>query len=470
MSEERSLAVIESGAVGSPKRPGLRVAGIARRALAAALLVAAGSSSAATVPSITLTPVGEQWRVEYTLDAPAKALRFARTDRQGNRARDWTPVDPMIELVLVDGEEVIRRRDDAPFAQASFDVPPRYRPLEKDYAPFSPFGDGGLLIHTGRFHACVDRCADDDSPVWTFAMTPPAGAHVIHGGTVHDASLEFTDRDSGTNIYVGTATPVATPDVVAVVDQTLPVAARDALEQLFPRLMALYVEEFGPLPSKPMLFASHDAAHPGGGYGYQGGTLPGQVFIHIYGRHEAFSSDDFQARMRWHFAHEAAHLFQRYDRQPVPDGESWIHEGGADAKAALALQRLGVLDTTALRERIEGALAQCSSGLAERPLHTSHDAGAFDNYYHCGLLLQLAADAAARRASDGTCDLFCIWRDFLAAVAGGAPWNVDTFATVVERRAGPDTAAFIRRVASEQLQAPQQALRVGLEAAGIELP
>ena len=32
---------------------------------------------------------------------------------------------------------------------------PTYSRLPKDYAPFSPFGDGGMLFHTGRLFACV---------------------------------------------------------------------------------------------------------------------------------------------------------------------------------------------------------------------------------------------------------------------------------------------------------------------------
>ena len=44
-----------------------------------------------------------------------------------------------------------------------FTLTPTYRHLSKDYAPFSPFSDGGLLFHSGRFFACADECADSDN-------------------------------------------------------------------------------------------------------------------------------------------------------------------------------------------------------------------------------------------------------------------------------------------------------------------
>jgi hypothetical protein len=440
-----------------------------RPLMAGALWLAVGSASAITLPDVALEPAQAAWRASYTFAQPVQAMRFARVDRQGNRVTDWRALDPAIELALDDGEEVVRRRDGEPFDQVAFEIAARYRPLEKDYAPFSPFGDGGLLIHTGRFHACADRCDEETSnPVWQFAVSPPPAARVIHAGQVHEGPLRFTDGGSGTNLYVGSATPVETAHVIGIVDPTFPPAARQTLDELFPRLMALYAGELGALASKPMMFASHDADHPGGGYGYQGGTLPGQVFVHIYGRHENFGSAEFADRMRWHFAHEAAHMFQRYEAYPAGADASWIHAGGAEAKAAIALQRLGVLDQAGLRNRVDDALTRCSAGLVDRTLDTSHADGAFDNVYQCGLLLQLAVDAAARRASDGRCDLFCIWRDFQAEVARGAGWTAQTFIAIIERHAGEETAGFVRRVVGERLDAPQQVLRKGMLAAGMQ--
>jgi len=425
----------------------------------------------ATLPTIDLAPHGADWRVGYRFAEPVSELRFSRTDAQGNRMQDWRAVDDGIEIVMLDGEEVVRRRDGAAFEQVGFDIAPLYRSLEKDYAPFSPFGDGGLLIHSGRFHACAGSCEDAVDPVWQFSITLPDGAHLIHGGKViasrEPGSIAFDDSGSGTNLYVGRTEPVQTDDVVAVIDAQFPAAARTQLDALFPRLMGLYAAELGALADKPMLFASNDAAHPGGGYGYQGGTLPGQVFVHLYGRHEAFGDAEFAERMNWFFAHEAAHLYQRYEQAADP-GDAWMHEGGADAMAVLALQRLGLATPEAVDARLQAAIAECAPGIAVQALHESHRVGAFRNFYACGMVMQIAVDAAARRASDGRCDLFCVWRAFHARVDAGEKWGQAAFIAAVEQHAGAATAGFLRDVAGQPQPEGEAMLRAGLREAGVD--
>lgn len=412
--------------------------------------------------AIELAPHDAQWEVRYTLPHPARTLRFVRVDRQGNRASSWTPVDPSLVILLEDGEEVVRRTDGAPFERADFRMAPRYVALEKDYAPFAPFGDGGLLVHTGRFHACADRCAGGET--FQVSLQPPEGAHaIVHGRVVK--SVRFEEGNDGTNLYVGRALPVTTPDVVAVIDQTFPADTRARLQSLLPRLMAFYGREFGALSSRPMLYASRDEAHAGGGYGFQGGTLPGQVFMHLYGRHEAFGTPAFAARLDWFFAHEAAHLYQRYPAM-ADAGDSWIHEGGADALAAVALQALGVVDRDAVLARMQSSLDACASGIAKQPLTRAHVGGSFDTFYACGFVMQMAVDAAAHRASGGDCGLACVWREFQARVAAGEPWTTDTFISAAERRTDARTAHFLRTVAKDVPAQPAVLLHEGLAQAG----
>ena len=425
-------------------------------------------SFAAEIPppvAIDLSQHGTQWEVRYTLPHPASAMRFVRVDRKGTRASTWSPVDPAFKLALEDGEEVVRRADGASFRQAAFRMAPQYIELEKDYAPFSPFGDGGLLIYTGRFHACADKCTGEE----TFHLTlqPPAGAHAIVKGTVVE-SVDFEDRDDGTNVYVGRAEPVSTPDVVAMIDPTLPEDVRTRLDSLLPRLMAFYGHEFGVLSTRPMLFASNDAAHPGGGYGYQGGTLPGQVFVHRYGQNAAFGTPEFLARQDWFFAHEAAHPYQHYPAL-ADEGDSWIHEGGADALAAVALQALGVIDAQAVQSRLQTSIEACASGIAKAPLRRAHIDGSFDSFYQCGFVMQMAVDAAARRASNGACGLACVWRDFQARVAAGEAWDTDTFIAAARKRTDERTAQFLRAVANETPAQPADLLRAGLTRSGLTL-
>ncbi|GAB3750419.1 hypothetical protein [Lysobacter olei] len=434
--------------------------------LAAACALPLHAEEAPSSVGIHLVSQGGQWEVRYALPRPARTLRFVRVDQKGNRAKTWTPVDPELTIALEGGEEVIRRTDGAAFDHVAFRMSPRYMTLEKDYAPFAPFGDGGLLIHSGRFHACVDRCVGGES--FRLSLQPPTGAHgIVHGQVVPTIRIE--DSGDGTNLYVGRALPVATPDVVAVIDAAFPADTRGRLESLLPRLMAFYGHEFGVLSSRPMLFASRDEAHPDGGYGFQGGTLPGQVFMHLYGRHEAFKTAAFASRLDWFFAHEAAHLYQRF--APLADaGDSWIHEGGADALAAVALQALGVVERGAVEARLQSSLGTCAAGIGQHALTQAHVDGSFEASYACGFVMQMAVDAAAMRASQGACGLACVWREFQAKVAAGAAWNTTTFIDVAAQRVDSRTVRFLRDVAYEVPAQPDALLRDGLVKAGWTLP
>jgi hypothetical protein len=435
--------------------------------LAAGLALASppGAQDRPRLPQVTLQRDDAQWRADYRFDRPVEEFRFARPDRQGHRAALWAPLDDALVIAREDGEEVVRRRDGAAFRRASFRMAPRYVTLEKDYAPFSPFGDGGLLIHTGRFFACAPRCDEGAAPTWRFTVHAPAGAEVLQGGKRHARIARFVERDSGTNLYVGGAEPIETSHVLAVVDATFPADTRAMLEATFPRLMDFYAERLGALRHKPMLFASHDAAHPGGGYGHQGGTLPGQVFVHLYGKPPGDDARVGPEAMRGFFAHEAGHLYQRYGGGA--DEDAWLHEGGAEAFSLLALEQLGLAGAPYRRATIETALERCAAGNGGRVLRAAAAEGRFDDYYRCGLLIHLVVDGATRRRSAGRCDLFCVWRDFLARVEQGAAWGAETWFAAVDAHAGQDTGAMLREAVGAVQADPRASYARALEQAGV---
>jgi hypothetical protein len=258
---------------------------------------------------------------------------------------------------------------------------------------------------------------------------------------------------------------------VAVLDGGLPPEARAALYRLLPPLMDLYTRRLGRLPFKPMLFASLDPDPPkNSAFDVQGGGLPGQIFFHLYGEKWAEDAKDtLQDRLPWLFAHEAGHLFQSLasSGDTYATEQSWIHEGGAEAFAALTTVELGVLDAAVLKARIEGAVAKCAAGLetlAGKPLNASAEAGAFSNYYACGLVIQLAIDAEVKRTSAGARDLFDVWAQFMARVRGGEPWNQDTFLRTASELGAAEGATFARALATVPQDDPLHFLRTGLHA------
>ena len=339
---------------------------------AAMLLVAcanegpASAPDSAPEPTISLSPDGpDAWRASYALSAPALSLRFARNPDDSRKTR-WQ-VEDGYEITHIDGADYLKRKDGAEFTSAFVIAPARYAVLQKGYAPFSPYTDGGLLIYSGQFQACAGPDECPDGAAWPLTVTPPNGAHIIVEGAAHESSVTFTESGDGTNIYVGEGEPIASSHFIAVVDASLPEEVNDALHSLLPPLMDYFTERLGPLPERPMLFASLDPNAPkGSGYSSQGGTLPNQIFIHLYGEQWAHNaSEKLAGFLPWFFAHEVGHLFQnaRSGYAGYEMEQSWIHEGGADALAALTIARFGGANESYVTERILRAERDCADGL-----------------------------------------------------------------------------------------------------------
>ncbi|MCB9954672.1 MAG: hypothetical protein H6848_02115 [Caulobacterales bacterium] len=446
--------------------------------IAATLLVSCAqdepvSTSASAQPAIALSPDGpDAWRATYTLSSPAPSLRFARNPDDSRNSR-WR-VEDGYEIVHVDGADYLKRADGAEFTSAYIIAPARYAVLPKDYAPFSPYTDGGLLIFSGQFQACAgpDECPDDAT--WPLTVTPPKDAHIIVEGAAHERSVTFTESGDGTNIYVGEGEPIASSHFIAVVDASLPAEVNDALHSLLPPLMDYFTERLGPLSERPMLFASLDPNAPKeSGYSSQGGTLPNQIFIHLYGEQWALNaSEKLAGFLPWFFAHEVGHLFQhaRSNYAEYEMDQSWIHEGGADAFAALTIARFGGAEESYVTERILRAERDCADGLKAldgKPLNASSETGAFDNYYSCGLLMHLAIDAEVKKTSGGERDLLDVWNTFLSRVSAGAAWDQDVFLAIAREAGAPKAADFASALASETQEDPAGFIRAAMIEAGL---
>lgn len=421
-----------------------------RGILSAASLIACATLSACTTTgassgtepdvlgTIVMSPnAAGTWVVGYILKAPARELVFARQP-DDSRTTDWRP-GPGLEIVRIDGKERLRRIDGRALDDMILlSMPAAYRHLPMDYAPFSPFGDGGLLVYTGRFIACPGECADDDA--WKIVLSAPDDTILVDGVRYQDRA-EWTDSAEGRNIYIGNTTPVETPDFLAVIDAALPDKIRTQLAADMPGFMHYFADRMGALPERPMLFASYDL-RPQNGYGRQGGTLPGQVFVHFYGPNwtEEMAKPAFVGDLAWHFAHEAAHLFQSQIYIDAEDA-SWVHEGGAEAFAAIALRAQG--QGKEADAHIAASAKTCHTKLAGRSIRAALSAGEYEVAYACGLQINLGLDAELRRIAPESDGLFSVWREYRTAVKGRAATTEDFYAAIASVGT-PATAAFVR--------------------------
>ncbi len=385
---------------------------------------------------ITVARNGGDWTVRYRLPQPVTQLVFDRSP-DNSRAKLWR-ADPAFEIVSTSDGEVARRQDGAAFKDVRFLVTPAYHVLPKDYAPFSPFGDGGALFHTGRFFACAARCPDDAR----FSMHITAPGHILIDGARPVFSADWTDEGDGRNVYVGETQPLTTPDFIAVFDKALPGAIRDSLNSEIPALMRAMTDRLGKLEQRPVLFASYGLTGDGR-WGRQGGALPGQVFMHFYGDRwpVEMAKPDFGSSLTWFFAHEVSHVWQRglYSSENT---SAWINEGGAEAFAALAVRQTSGGEAYVDRQ-IETARAKCDEDRKDRSIREALAAGAFDASYSCGLLLNLSIDAAARRSNPAADGLYSIWRNHVEHGQDAKALTEDGFLAAIARVGGEPLASAV---------------------------
>ena len=151
-----------------------------------------------------------------------------------------------------------------------------------------------------------------------------------------------------------------TPGAWVMIDPAFPTQVVDMLNTNLPRMMDYFSGKFGELPEKPSIYASYDVNHANGS-GSQGGTLPNQMFMHFYGDslEKQLIEPNFDLWLSWFFAHETVHLHITGSDQH----ESWIHEGAADALAAIVVRGWSDRARKYVITRQQDAYESCLDGL-----------------------------------------------------------------------------------------------------------
>ena len=409
--------------------------------------------------SLAVTDDGRHLRIDYQLSRSTEAIVFARTPDE-TRLKRWQILPPGFAFTQLDGKDVIYRPDGVQFSSVEVLVPATYIPLPKDYAPFSPFSDGGLLIHSGRFQACpssVETVGENCAGPWSMRIQVPTSAHILLNGERYDEQTHWSDVGDGTKIYVGGAELEPAMDFVGVVDPALPPEISDLLSTALPELMKFYGRRLPELTRRPMLFVSYDPSYDNG-YGNQGGVLSNQVFMHFYG--PTWKKIDPEGRVpediAWFFAHEAGHIYQlgvTGDRQ-----SSWIHEGSAEAFAYLALKDLETVSTAYLDLRRDRAQDACGDALKSGALVTAADRGSFSDYYDCGLTIFIAIDEKIRASSHNQQDLFDLWSKLIPDLRDLDALDSETFLKKVEPWIGDELAQQLLSISTEVQVDPHRAL------------
>lgn len=364
--------------------------------------------------------------ITYTFDKPATRLAFKRNP-DSSRISRWNLVSDDFQLYSENGNEYISKKDNGTFTLVEIEIPTSYTYLPADYAPFQPFSDGGLLLHSGRFFACSWECSESDS-AWKLSAMPAGDSVVILNGEQHMKAVSWEDKNDGTNLYFGGNEAIETAHFIAVVDSGLPTTLRQSLETTFPIFMEYFEKKIGVLESKPMLFASYGRTGDGRS-GKQGGFLPDQVFMHWYGDNlvELLKEDNFVEDTNWFFAHEAAHLYQQRSHQIYSTEHPWIHEGFAEifAKEAMLAVSGDYADST-----VNKAEETCLNGLSNSSLSEAAANISFELNYSCGLMIHSMVSQQLIAMSSSS-DIFDVWATYYEAIVSGLNPGEQTYFDVV---------------------------------------
>lgn len=397
-----------------------------------------------------------KWTLTYQTQKPASRLSFIRNP-DDSRIERWKPTTSDFEIVSIENQEYLIKKDGSSFTEVSLHLTPTYKHLSKDYAPFSPYSDGGVLIYTGRLFACINKCLDEVN-LWHFSMQVPEGEHMIVAGKVLKGEASWIDSNDGMNIYVGSQQPIDTQNVIAVIDSGLPEKIKLSLDSDIPKLMNYFEQRLGELEGvKPTLFASYANID---GHSSQGGTLPNQIFMHwdVNNLNEKVTDNKFLNNTIWFFAHEVAHLYQRSSKGDIygERHESWLHEGHADWLAALALLELYPETSEYVANKINRFRTHCSKGLSHFPLVEAADKGRFDLYYTCGLLIHQAIDLALQEK--GKKDIYSLWGDFRKQAEKGDEKGSEIFLSHAKKWTSEELVNRIKEVIESKLSSPEKTL------------
>ncbi len=400
------------------------------------------------------------WSVEYKAAEPIEKIVFNNSPN-GSRVERWSSDSDEFEIVYQERQESIHRKDGKSFTTARFNLTPTYTHLPKNYGPFSPLSDGGMIIHSGRFFACANVCGKRENN-WQFSLTVPSDEHIILNGEVLKETVSWSDRDSGKSIYTGKQKPAEAAGTLSIIDQGLPPVIRQSLDKNIPKLMLYFEKNLGKLSSnyKPTLFASY-SNRPG--KSTQGGVLPNQIFMHwdTDDLEEKANNDDFLKSTLKTFAHETAHFFQSTSTFDST-AEAWVHEGSAELFAINALLEL-YPDTKNYVEAFKAkSVDQCIEALKTLSLAKASENGKFQMHYHCGMLIHQRIEQALTQKKTSL-TLYEIWQEYRENVVAGSTSGQQTFLNVVEKHTTTELRLKIESFINEQHAAPALAVNAFFE-------
>ncbi len=393
----------------------------------------------------------DHFTVELRLSRPVTEAPFSRMG-DGDRLRTWRVVSPPNARLVATGdvEQVVAA---VPFDRVVLEVPVHRHDPEKDYEPFIPFSQGGVLVFTGQFEVGAEGVTP-----WVFH--PRAGDAVVVPGHVARGPLEFAGLAGGLYVEFGPVVPEEGEHFIAVVDRGMPAWLAAETSALLPKLFDHYTRVLGgALPVKPTVFLAYGDEQSPRTISIGGGTLEGllQVVVRLGADRRSTRDVRVEERFRGCLGHEAAHLWNSHRAENR--GPDWIHEGGAEVLSWRALHQLGLMSDAVLADRLSFAASQCLLLRGEGPLEKDP----VKARYACGAVVELAASA-------GTAGPEAVWARLLARSRATGHYDAEGFfAACAESSASAEVVEAARRFTTKRSGPVRAELEELLGSAGLSV-
>ena len=272
--------------------------------------------------------------------------------------------------------------------------------------------NGGALLFTQYLQPLTD---DGNLAPWE-ARAPKDGV-VAFRGEKSTASIALGERyfseDGRGYVYLGPDRFREERAGRVLVDDGVPAAIEAEMLGVAPRLLEAFGRRLGAQPAeRPSLYLTWVNRETAGFRDVQADVVPGSVIrFGLSGQGWGSGGDAALASFRKLLAHELVHLWNAEAFRPMAWSAPWVAEGNAELLAAAGLLSIGLVDAPTAAELVEAAYNECALIAASRAWVAipSRERGSGRIPYVCGMAMQFAAVAAARR-TDPAMDVFAFWR------------------------------------------------------------
>ena len=347
-------------------------------------------------------------RVSYHFPG-GTTLRFTGESSWTERVREpWWKRDR--ECFKLQGQDM-RLGDTAQCAGRSVRLDWDEKARDRMYPALVHLRNGGVLVYAGYLGVATR----DDKSIADFVITAPKGGVVAFHDRKSATELRIDGATFEHNMtgwfYFGPDRFVEEKSARVLVDDGVPPEASRIMNQLSPRLMELYATRLGkPYPRRPVFYLAWNGRDEPGRSWQADVVHGGDIRFGLAGKGWAHPDRDTLGAFAATVAHEMAHLWNSdlfgRDEESAP----WIHEGNSELVSVAALLALGEIDANEAASRIASATFECQLLAGSRPWKSMWERRAGRPPYTCGLAMQFAISAAARRDHPGL-DALAYWRE-----------------------------------------------------------